>query len=798
MSLFKRIVGWTVAAMILAAVTVGLYWLSRMHYLLFHGLVETFTIVVACGVFMIAWHARRFMRNGYLQFLGIASAFTASLHFLHMLAYKGMPIFGQWGYDSNLPTQLWVAVRYLFAGSMLAAVLFIGRNVRPALTAMVIATVAGGLAGSIFLGYFPDCLVEGAKPPLTPFKNASEYVICAMLLLSGGLLLRHRKHFDRRVLYLLLGATGTSIIADSLFTSYSDVYGLYNFLGHLSTTAAMFLVYQAIIATGLEKPYHLLFRELKDSEESLRQSETRYKLLVEKAPDAIVVHDKGIIMYINPAGLKLLGVSEADEIIGRSLLEWIHADDLPAVTERLAAIRAEGDATPLKEFRLARRDGLAQIVESTGTGIMIDGKLVTRLFVRDITLRKRAERALAAERGRLGAIFQSAPEAIVVVDTACRVILTNPAAEHVIGRPMPPGSELSQIAPHMLRADATAMDFADLPVVHSATQGVTVRNVEMIVQLPDGRRRDLLVSSAPVQEGLLVLLGAVMIVQDVTAQREIERERQRLVDALKKVRSVLELRVQERTSDLVAAISALQEEIAARLGAEAERRRLEAEVLRVSELERQAIGHDLHDGLGQNLTGTAFLSSVLKQKLLLKDIPEANDAAEIEKILGESVEMARSLARGLSPVGITSDSLVRGLQELATRTRELYAMACNFHCDHTVELEDPAAAMHLYRIAQEAINNAFKHGKASQVDIELSAGDHELRLGIEDNGLGIPGDLGERKGMGLRIMNYRANSIGAALSVTRRQQGGTAVVCRLPLATPEEAGTESEERIHGN
>ena len=243
--------------------------------------------------------------------------------------------------------------------------------------------------------------------------------------------------------------------------------------------------------------------------------------------------------------------------------------------------------------------------------------------------------------------------------------------------------------------------------------------------------------------------------------------------------------------DLSMIISAVRDADGAVVGASliardmTEQRRLEREVLKVSELERQRIGHDLHDMLGQNLTGVAFLGKVLEQKLAAKDLPEAADAQEISRLLNDSTSLTRSLARGLVPVQMKAEGLMTALRELSGEAEKYMGIACNFFCSRPVTIEDASVANHLFRIVQEALSNAVRHGKANRVDIELTRGaDGVVTLLVRDDGVGLPrGTRKAAKGMGLRIMSYRANSIGASLSINRSGQRGTVVKCTVVSGT---------------
>ena len=210
-----------------------------------------------------------------------------------------------------------------------------------------------------------------------------------------------------------------------------------------------------------------------------------------------------------------------------------------------------------------------------------------------------------------------------------------------------------------------------------------------------------------------------------------------------------------------------------------ERRELERELIEISERERQRIGYDLHDTLGQQLAGIAFLGKVLAQRLAANHAVEATQAAQIVTFVNQAIEQARTLAGGLAPVTLETYGLVFALQELAASVEALFHCACKVSSHHAIHITDHAVAMHLYRIVQEAVNNAIKHGKAQQIMITLSAWQGHMTLMVRDNGVGFPTDVAARRGMGLRIMHHRARMIGASLEVQPGAPGGTCVSCTL-------------------
>lgn len=246
---------------------VVLFFLSRVNFLLFHSLVELFSIIVACGIFVIAWQSRDLMKNNYLLFLGVAYLFVAGIDVFHALAYKGMGVFED-SKSSDLAVQLWIAARYMQAVTILVAPYFIIRKLpRGPVVAAYALTTALLLASIFYWKVFPVGFVPGAG--LTPFKINSEYVISVMMLIGMASLFRYRERFDSGILRLIVLSIALTIGAELAFTFYVSVFGLSNVIGHFFKVAAFYLIFVAVVRKGVREPYSLIFRDLKRSQERL-------------------------------------------------------------------------------------------------------------------------------------------------------------------------------------------------------------------------------------------------------------------------------------------------------------------------------------------------------------------------------------------------------------------------------------------------------------------------------------------------------------------------------------------------
>jgi len=212
-----------------------------------------------------------------------------------------------------------------------------------------------------------------------------------------------------------------------------------------------------------------------------------------------------------------------------------------------------------------------------------------------------------------------------------------------------------------------------------------------------------------------------------------------------------------------------------------ERKGLEEAILEISAREQRRIAQDLHDGLGQHLTGIAFMCKVLEEKLSDKSLPEAVEAAKIVKMVNQAIDNTRQLARGLHPVAAEPLGLMSALKKWANEVEGLFHIGCNFHCEKPLEIHDANLATHLYRIAQEAVNNAIRHGKSRNILISLSGKNETGTLVIQDDGDGFPKKPASPPGVGLSIMNYRADMVGGSLKVQPNQERGITVTCMFPI-----------------
>ncbi len=292
-------------------------------------------------------------------------------------------------------------------------------------------------------------------------------------------------------------------------------------------------------------------------------------------------------------------------------------------------------------------------------------------------------------------------------------------------------------------------------------------------RLPEGRHREIDTINREVN-------AMAEQIEERTNQLKAEiAERKEAELSLQALRDRLEIQVSERTLALQRAYEDLDRETR-------ERRQVQNEMLEIAHREQQRIGRDIHDALGQQLAGTSFLLGSLEKRLRDQGLPESHLAAEVGGHLREAVTKARQIAYGLAPTGISEEGLMDGLESLAENTKALFHIECDFSCAPDCRITNGVVAMHLYRIVQEALHNAIGHGKADHIRISLSMAGKQGVLTIRDNGTGLDHCRPSDHGIGMRIMRFRAETIGGECDVTISEGGGTTITVTFEDAAPEE------------
>lgn len=582
----------------------------------------------------------------------------------------------------------------------------------------------------------------------------------------------------------------------------------------------------------------------------IRDSEERYRSLIENAREGIMVVRDEIILYANPQAGIIAGYP-ASALVGSNIGGYIHEDDRDRVMGNHLKRSGEGNAENDYSFRMYSAAGDTRWLEIHAAPVSWDGKQSVLVFINDITAEKLANdtilryardlterikeqrcmgkvsRYLSEHTGPLDDlgpwVLQCLREAMQHPDITCAAI-TLYSARYVTDnfRETPwkiacdvtaGGKQAGAIEVYyleerpvegtgpFLREEVALLNDLGLQlsgflerrkleeerellslVVESTDDAIIVESLEGIIWSWNRGAEKMYGYSAeemtgkPVyaiipeshHEEVVEILDRISRGQKIDHYETIRRRR----DGTFVNVSLTFSTIFDRTGKIIGA-SAITRDIT-------EQRKLEKSVTEAGLRERRELGYSLHDNLGQLLTGAAFMTEALR-KMLLGDHPEASgQAAEIQQIINQAIELTRRISRGLVPVDISENSLEDALQKLAEMSREMFGIFCGTSIEQDFHIEDPLAATELYYIVQEAVRNAVIHGKAKRVDIILRQNSERLVLVVQDDGEGMPEGEDVSSGIGMKIMEYRAKFLGGWLSVISRRERGVIVICTVP------------------
>ena len=366
----------------------ALYVTSLYNYLLFHTLAEVFTVIVMSSVFVLAWNTQRWIEDGYFLFIGIAFLFVSLIDLLHALAYKGMNIFP--GYGANLPTQLWILAQYVQSISLLIAPIWLGRRLIPWAAIGGFLALSAGSLWLVFSGNFPDCYVEGVG--LTEFKIVSEYVI--ILILAGSIvpMLMNSSRFEPRVLRALILYLVLTMGAELAFTTYLSVYDAANLIGHLLRLVSYFFLYGALLRTGLQYPFDLVFRDLKLKEAALLRSEVNLQRLfdISPFPVAITSQSDSRLLKVNQAALELFELTPDDLPTHTGLDFYANPNDRSRMLDKLR----NGGKVQSELFELKTKTGKYVWCLVNIASIEFEGQQGVLVGIADVTEQQRIQEEL--------------------------------------------------------------------------------------------------------------------------------------------------------------------------------------------------------------------------------------------------------------------------------------------------------------------------------------------------------------------------------------------------------------------
>jgi PAS domain S-box-containing protein len=514
---------------------------------------------------------------------------------------------------------------------------------------------------------------------------------------------------------------------------------------------------------GVETPRHPLEDERLRLAAVVHQREEEYRLLFDRNPNPMWVFDEKTLKFlaVNDAGLRLYGYTRA-EFLRLSLRDIRPREDVPRLLDALGTQR-QSRAAHAGTWRHCKKDGTLFDAEVTVSSLRFQAQAARLAMVNDITEQRHSEMLLRQSEERLRLALQGGKMDLWEWDLATdRLIWVEQSVEISGFRKDHRLVDAEVFFQHVFPSDLPALRRALRRAVRSGRDF----NHEFRVRQEKGNLRWLAVRGRAFhsEDGSSRKLTGVTY--DITGRKEGESQ-------LKALARTLEQRVAERTSTLESVNRTLRGQIR-------RRRQLEAEILTVREREQRRLGQDLHDGLCQMTTATAMMSEGLHRDLVEKGFaPEARMAGRIAQLMHSVGQEVRRLARGLSPVAIESNGLMVALEDLALSTSNLFLVRCRFVCPVPVLVANNTLAIHVFRIAQEAVNNAIRHGRARHVDIRLERGPSGLLLTVKDDGVGLPSRKSSSHGMGLKVMRYRADMIGAVIRLQRGGKRGTVFTCRV-------------------
>ena len=526
----------------------------------------------------------------------------------------------------------------------------------------------------------------------------------------------------------------------------------------------------------------------KDASGAPSGGEGRYRRLVELASETIAVHSDGRFVYVNAAGVRLLGAEDAADLVGRRVLDFVHPDYVGLVEARIRQNQERGQSTERAEIRMVRLDGAVVDVETRGIPVTYEGRPATQVFILDVADRRRAEEERARVVDEYETIIGVLPNVVYrwrrkadgrMYPTYIEGAL---AAEFGVTTERSAGKTLEELFPLEFRETveaAFARAFVGETVEFPSRIGERLfANVAMPFH-PDG---------PPDARGVGAAEEIVGFVSDVTERSQAEAE-------IRRLNAVLESRVAERTAQLEATVLQLEANERRLRESEADLRRSRERLVKAREEERRRLRRDLHDGLGPALAGLAFGLDAARNLL---DREPAMAAGVLGELVGQAREAASDLkliVRDLRPPALDELGLVGALRERVLRHG---GPSYSFEVAPGDGLPPLPAAVEVacYRIAQEATTNAACHARARSCRARLSvegppreaeggAGERRwLVLEVTDDGVGLP--RRRRDGEGLSSMRERAAELGGECSVVAVPGGGTRVVARLPLGMPED------------
>jgi PAS domain S-box-containing protein len=513
----------------------------------------------------------------------------------------------------------------------------------------------------------------------------------------------------------------------------------------------------------------------------------RYRAVVDNAVDGIItISDWGRIESVNPAVAKLFGYGE-DELVGQNVCLLMTDDDRQRYASHVAEYLRTGRGRIIgvgREVVARRKDGMTFPIYLSIGHFELGGRHYYTGIVHDISERHRAEAALRRVNETLEQQVRDRTEYIRLLQDVAVIANESESVEQAFQMVLQRVLRVRpwEVAHVVLRSRTEPAAFLDAGVWNVERTGryrrLVTAGCKTVFRSGRGLIGRAIASARPewvtnVSRDNSSLLGphaAACGLQAVVAFPVLVGN---------EVVAVVEFFSTESEAPDETFLD-IMKHVGTQLGRVIERDRLQRQLVDAVWDQHRRFGQDLHDTLGQALTGIGMLADSLAKKRAARGDPEAGHLAELVAMIQQAKTEARQLSKGLYPVDVDAQGLLLALEELATTTRQRSQIQCTFKGDREIQIRDNEVTTHLFRIAQEAVHNAVKHGLPKQISIALTKPRGRVTLSVRDDGSGVPTGLESRaRGLGMRIMQYRANAIGAQLSVERTTAGGTLVRCML-------------------
>jgi len=809
----------------------GLYLTSLHSYLLFHSLAEIFSIAVAFCIFMLAWSARRFLVDTYFLFIGIAYLFIGGLDLIHTLSYSGMGVFPE--SNTNLPTQLWIGARYMEGLSFMVAPFFINRRWKTGFVFFGYGLATFLLVASIFYWPgFPTCFIEGMG--LTPFKKVSEYIICLLLLGATAVMYKRRNEFDRGVLRLLVASIVLTVASELAFTFYVHAYGLSNLIGHYFKIGSFYLIYKAVIDTGLAKPYDLLFRDLKKNEEELKWELTLnaalaelYEPLVspssaieeiahivlEKAKD-LTGSEHGYVSSIDP---------RSGDNVSHTLTEMLK--DRCGISEEQRKIvfprDADGLYPTLWGHALNTKEAFftnSPRAHQASTGLPDGHVPITRLLSVPVLLGNEvvgqialANKPIEYDEKDLQAVGRVASHYALAIQRIRAEQEIRESRDELEIRVRERTAELAQVVEELRREIEErkrverALKESERKYSTLVEESLTGVYIEQDGKIEFANERFAAIYGYPREEIIGIENWSLVHPEDRGMVREIRERRLRGKEApleyeargltrdgkpIWVVRRNKLIQYRDRPAILgnVVDVTGRKEIEGALQKSERELRFLSSQLLSAEERERKRIARELHDGIGQLLGAVKF-----SLENTLNEIQGKKGKWALESLKGpilliqKAIEEVRRIVMDLRPSTLDDLGIVPTINWFCREFQNIYSgIAVQKEIDVQEKDVPEEVKTAIFRVLQEAFNNLAKHSQSDIVYLSLKKKEGRLALAVRDRGGGFsPEEMvsWERRGggFGLASMRERTELSGGTFSIESSKGVGTIVHASWPV-----------------